>query len=179
MRDYGYDKIAAQYDGLFLDESSIKENEIIMDKIKNLIEGKVLDVGCGTGLLLDYIKIPPHNYYGIDISPNMLNILKRKHPDYINRVKNLGFEDVTGKYNVVLALFGVLNYIDSKYFPKIKNLLVENGKYFLMCFKPNYIPLTYIRSSIYIKHYIYTYSFLKGRFLNVYEFNNFYIVENR
>jgi len=43
----------------------------------------LLDLGCGTGLELDYIfrRLPDISVTGIDITPEMLSRLKRKHGD--------------------------------------------------------------------------------------------------
>lgn len=40
----------------------------------------VLDLGCGTGRVLDLGVVPPENYAGIDFSKAMLNVLVRKYP---------------------------------------------------------------------------------------------------
>jgi len=49
-----YDRIAATYDSLFNDETSKEEEQELFARIGNLSQLSVLDVGCGTGLLLDY-----------------------------------------------------------------------------------------------------------------------------
>lgn len=57
------------------------------DRIKSLlseVRGKyppqVLDLGCGTGRVLDLGLVPPDRYAGVDSSRAMLNLLVRKHP---------------------------------------------------------------------------------------------------
>ncbi len=40
----------------------------------------VLDVGCGTGLLIEYLEIVPTIYVGVDLSFNMLQVVKEKKP---------------------------------------------------------------------------------------------------
>jgi len=42
------------------------------------IHGNVLDVGCGTGYLANYIE--PQNYTGFDISIDLIKIAKNLHP---------------------------------------------------------------------------------------------------
>ena len=40
----------------------------------------VLDIGCGTGRVLDLGLVAPERYAGVDSSQAMLNLLVRKHP---------------------------------------------------------------------------------------------------
>ena len=40
----------------------------------------VLDIGCGTGRVLDLGLVAPERYAGVDSSQAMLNLLLRKHP---------------------------------------------------------------------------------------------------
>ena len=49
--------------------------------VKKLTSGSVLDVACGTGTLLDMVKIKGLKCYGIDISEGMINVAKKKVPD--------------------------------------------------------------------------------------------------
>ena len=79
-QDAPYDKVAAYYDGLFTDAASDVENRAVMTMLGDLSDKRVLDVGCGTGLLLDYAR--PGGYTGIDPSGAMLALLHAKHPEY-------------------------------------------------------------------------------------------------
>ena len=78
-----YDAIAESYDSLFKDEVSIEENNKIASMLFD-VPGIILDVGCGTGLFLDILKVSPDEYFGIDPSNKMLEVFRKKHPGYYN-----------------------------------------------------------------------------------------------
>ena len=54
----------------------------IAGQIKNLTYESLLDVGCGTGFLLELlIKQRPARYYGADLSDEMIRVAKEKQID--------------------------------------------------------------------------------------------------
>lgn len=100
-----YDAIATVYDTI-RDRSRDQE---IARRIVEVFGDHVpttLDVGCGTGALLDLGLLSPALYTGIDESRAMLNTLVRKHPG-VHRVLPGRFQDVAGlgdSYELVVAL---------------------------------------------------------------------------
>ena len=48
---------------------------------------KVLDLGCGSGLLLELLALQPEDYIGIDPSEKMLEELQRKFPEHETKNK--------------------------------------------------------------------------------------------
>lgn len=145
-----YDKIADVYDDLFVDDNSIQENKEVISMID--IKGRVLDIGCGTGLLLDYANISPENYVGLDPSAIMLANLNKKHP--LHYVTQIPFEEYrNGTFDTIISLFGSPSYIRPDYINDIKNLLNIGGEAFLMFYNNDYVPVTYIKTGIFFKHY--------------------------
>lgn len=76
-----YDQVATTWDV----EHPIVGGEV--DRAEHLLAGvrgpyppHVLDVGCGTGRVLDLGLVTPDRYAGLDSSQAMLNMLVRKHP---------------------------------------------------------------------------------------------------
>lgn len=129
-----YDAVAESYDSLFKDKASIEENRRIASMLFE-VPGIFLDVGCGTGLLLDILKVSPDEYLGIDSSSKMLDVFRKKHPEYNNlcipfELLNLKF----ATFNSIVALFGSASYIDIEALTDI-----PGGKnIFLMFYKENY-----------------------------------------
>lgn len=79
--DTAYDEVATTWDV----DHPIADGEA--DHVKQLLAGvrgkyppHVLDIGCGTGRVLDLGLVSPDRYAAVDSSQAMLNVLIRKHP---------------------------------------------------------------------------------------------------
>ena len=69
-----YDEVADDYDKLYEDDVYIEENEYIFNLLNIQEENTVLDIGCGTGLTADNVKLDRDNYVGIDPSKKMIDL---------------------------------------------------------------------------------------------------------
>ena len=134
-----YDAIATVYDDLYETETDLKENSQIRDALRHVRGRKILDVGCGIGLLLRLLNVAPENYLGIDISRGMVEKARLSFPHHIflqDDLMHLSKIKLDSVENAV-SLLGPYNYIKS---PKelataIRNLylrLKKNGKIFIM-----------------------------------------------
>lgn len=145
-----YDLIAEEYDDLFDEITDIYEDLSVIDLIDP--KGSILDVGCGTGLFLNYVN--PVKYTGIDISQKMLDILINKYPRHSENVINTTVKDFypLEKYDTIIGLYGVGSYLSREEIIKIKSMLSEGGKMFLMFFDEGYYPVTYSKTGIEVEH---------------------------
>lgn len=99
--------------------------------------GKLLDIGCGTGLELDEIfrYHPDISGTAIDLSPEMLAVLEQKHPDKnIHRIAADYFLEPFGteKYDVAVSFETLHHYTPEqkiKVFQKIWKCLKKGGCY--------------------------------------------------
>lgn len=176
--DYSrYDEIAGSYDTFFCDKESLEENSDVA-KMLSQVSGKVYEIGCGTGLLTELIKITPENYYGVDPSSAMLDKFMDKHYEYRHRVMQDAFErdsvDIN-KFDWVISLFGSISYVEPESLKKIANGELH---YFLMFYKPDYFPVTYTLAGVDFYHYKHSREKLESIFTGaiVEEFNNYLIV---
>lgn len=83
---------------------------------EGLLEGAVLDAGCGTGLLLDHHYWPNwkiNHYIGYDFSDAMLQKMRAKWPSFRDRIHLMSFLDdhdkFGGTFDSVLSLYAGLN----------------------------------------------------------------------
>ena len=89
-----------------LNPATLIRTKIIANAIKDRKYKKILDVGCGTGELLEYLhsNFPEKELYGTDISKKALEILKKKGITKGTFLADL--EKVTklnGKYDVIVC----------------------------------------------------------------------------
>lgn len=167
-----YDSIAEQYDTFFQDEASKEEDATVKKHLSPLLEWnekRVLDIGCGTGLLLEMYYI--NSYIGIDPSTEMLNVFNEKFPD--KTTFKTKFEDYhwLNDRNVLISLYGSISYVNPKYLEEY--LSHFNGDFYLMFYNADYKPVTYDKAGNTADHYsLYDY---KLKDANMFFLNNYVI----
>ena len=96
--------------------------------------GKILDLGCGSGLELDrIIPLFQADITGIDLSTVMLNELKSKHPNvHIINADYCEYPFENNKYDTVISfesLHHLLPETKLALYKKIHSCLVDNGEF--------------------------------------------------
>ena len=109
-----YDHLAGSYDQIYADHRCRAEDYALRKELTPLVsDRRVLDLGCGTGFLLDLVPaVNPVKYTGVDVSEMMLARARIKHPaatftigdQYRLKVKEDSYDAVTS--------FWSLNYSD-------------------------------------------------------------------
>ena len=139
--DSPFDAIAHRYD------DSEKPWWVVKDEREALYEpaapsGRVLDVGCGTGLLVDYCyrQIDRERYVGIDPSAGMLAKFALKHPDYKADATLLRttFEDYETplRFDTIVAMAGSASHVTGvDVVGKVRHLLAPGGRAYLMFYR--------------------------------------------
>ena len=80
--EYAYDHLAASYDAAYNSPRARAENALMFRGIRyaGCDRGRILDLGCGTGLFLEHAPVAPERYVGVDISGGMPSIARHKFP---------------------------------------------------------------------------------------------------
>jgi SAM-dependent methyltransferase len=133
-------------------------------------EGKksVLDLGCGTGLAIDYLKCEPKDYIGVDYSTEMLDVARKKFPDHQFYTKSILEVDFSKHFDFVLAAFDTLNHFLNpadwkKVFEIASQHLRPNGLFIFDVFStydleanwPNQLNLTESEDWVYVQRSTY------------------------
>lgn len=141
-----YDDYAEEYDNLFWKKPYIDENRALFRLIRP--QGRVLDIGCGTGLFVEWAShIKPESYTGIDPSARMIRQFGWKHPAYGPSLRASRFEDCWLRgFDTIVALFGVASYIKDS--SRVREMLAPGGRAFLMYYGEDYEPVTYKRLGV-------------------------------
>ncbi|MEM0379486.1 MAG: class I SAM-dependent methyltransferase [Nanopusillaceae archaeon] len=76
----------------------------------------VLDIPCGNGRLIPYLRSFGYDVYGVDISEELINECKKKYPDlsnnfFIGDMRNFYFSK---KFDVLLNWYSSFGYFDEK-----------------------------------------------------------------
>ncbi|MCY4189045.1 MAG: class I SAM-dependent methyltransferase [Bryobacterales bacterium] len=152
----GYDAVSAVYDERFMCSDSVsKKRHGLFRELIGLNPGSVLDIGCGTGSMIDYLFKPltgagPENYLGIDPSLGMVGQARLKHGHRGFQFQQARFEDYQPsdgrRFDTVAAMFGSASYVhDVDIVAKCKALAKPAGRVVLMFYPPFHEgdPLSY------------------------------------
>jgi len=112
--DFSYPEFVARfYDTIYHQIRTGTDNEFYLKKISEA-KGKALEIGVGTGRLFMDALNNGADIYGIDISPSMIDVLKKKiSPDLHHRIK---VDDACTfsfpfKFDLIMAPFRVWSHI--------------------------------------------------------------------
>jgi len=72
-------------------------------------KSSILDVTAGTGLDVSHLIERDVSVVACDISPHMLDILRKKHPQIKTIVSDFNHLEVTGKFDGIISTFAGLN----------------------------------------------------------------------
>lgn len=132
-----YDRFAPEYDTLYGSPLDRAEDQYVAGLLDGLIGvwDRVIDLGCGTGILLDLCPISPAHYLGIDLAPKMLEVARRKWPQHTFRQADMIATGAHDAFSVAIGLFGSPAYPDHQaLLGELQRILHPGGRFFLMFF---------------------------------------------
>ncbi len=177
-----YDEFAKSYDDHYASAEFQEEDQLLFKIVSPWIRGKVLDLGCGTGLTLSYNDINVDDYLGIDPSAGMLAKLQAKFPGYVT--VNSTFEQWNetyqgSKFDSILGLFGAPAYFAKESYSQVLERLTPKGHYFLMFYKPGYFPAhIYTEEDIAAAKARIDYDLINSTFETTFIFTNYLVATN-
>ena len=111
-----YDRVAVAYAEHFRDEMATMPVELATLRLfASLVDGPVLEVGCGTGLATAYLHEYGVDVTGVDLSPGMLDVARRTCPDVrFEEASMLALPHADGAYAGVVAWYSTIHVPDEE-----------------------------------------------------------------
>jgi SAM-dependent methyltransferase len=109
-----YRHSAEVYDAIYADRKAYRDEAgavaALIESRKQTSDRSLLDVGCGTGLHGQYLK---HEYEleGLDSSPEMLAIARKRLPDVPLHEKSMSSFDLGKRFGAVITLFSAIGHM--------------------------------------------------------------------
>lgn len=106
-------KSAALYDAIYSWKNYASETEKIhalIKKHKRSSGNALLDVGCGTGAHIAYLK----KFYaaeGLDLDEQLLEVARQRHPDVAFHHGDMADFNLNRAYDVIVSLFSAIGYV--------------------------------------------------------------------
>ena len=104
---------------------------IILDELSKIEKGKLLDIGCGEGVLLEYAQKLGFDVIGVDVSKKAVDYIRKKGFDAIclDVEEGLPFKE---EFDVVIATELIEHLYDHyKFLANVNNCLRKGGYLFL------------------------------------------------
>ncbi|MDZ8222464.1 class I SAM-dependent methyltransferase [Nostoc sp. ChiVER01] len=136
-----FDRWAPSYDWLFPSVFYQAIHKRLLEYVDLPETANVLDIGCGTGRLLERLatQFPDLQAIGLDLSANMLRVARqsnRHRPRLIyveGKAESLPFAD--GQFDAVFSTVSFLHYLEPKQvLSEIARVLSPSGRFYLVDF---------------------------------------------
>jgi ubiquinone/menaquinone biosynthesis C-methylase UbiE len=149
-----FDRWSSSYDWTFPSFIYQAIHKRLMSKIELSANANVLDLGCGTGQLLNRLgkEYPEIKGIGLDLSPQMLKVARQKNqhrPRFIyieGNAESLPFAE--GQFDAVFNTISFLHYPHpDQVLREVKRVLSPGGKFYLVDITANNSPFKCIANS--------------------------------
>ena len=130
-KDFRFDKMAFTYDSGFAGRFSKKFYRLLLSQIQIKENDCVLDVGCGTGIILKGItNITSVNAFGIDSEENMISEAKRKYDHICFQVADCSSMPFSNDmFDIITACMAFHHFPDKDGFARETARVIKPGGY--------------------------------------------------
>ena len=124
---------AGAYVGEYAHRSLRPVEVILLARYREVLSGRVLELGCGAGRLLGYFLTLGADTHGLDIAPAMVEYCRRTYPAAHVEVRDLSSLGSWGKgpFDGVFASYNVLDVFDDaqrrEVLTEIRSLIAPGG----------------------------------------------------
>jgi ubiquinone/menaquinone biosynthesis C-methylase UbiE len=134
-----FDLWAPSYDFFFLTIFYQAVHKRLLEYVDLPSKSDVLDIGCGTGRLLNRLaaNFPDMRGFGLDLSPQMLRVAREKnnhHPRLIfveGKAESLPFAE--NQFDAVFNTISFLHYPEpQQFFSEVARVLKKGGRFYLV-----------------------------------------------
>jgi len=111
-----YRQLANYYDEIYHFKNYQKEVEkieTIVDQQKKSPGNHLLDVACGTGSHIAFLK-QHYRVEGLDFSPEMLTIARKKYPDVAFHRGDMTSFKLKNRFDIITCLFSAIGHVKTK-----------------------------------------------------------------
>jgi SAM-dependent methyltransferase len=108
----GYDAVATTYDEQFADELDHKplERGLLEAFCEMAPPGAIADIGCGTGHITRFLAERRDDVLGVDLSPEMIAVARRRHPRLRFEVASMLEQPYAdGVWSGVVAMYSIIH----------------------------------------------------------------------
>lgn len=132
-----YDTVATDLNELWRDELAAQPlDRALLSMFAELVDGPVLDVGCGTGRITAHLHDLGVDVSGVDLSPGMIEVAEREHPHLrfdVGSMLSLAVPD--GALAGLVAFYSIIHIPDAvlpEVFAEFHRVLAPGGRLLLV-----------------------------------------------
>ncbi len=111
-----YNQLSVYYDDIYYFKNYENESEklhALIQQHKKSYGNTILDVACGTGNHITHLK-QHYTVEGLDSSPQMLKVARKKHPDIAFYRGNMSSFKLAKQFDIVTCLFSAVGHVRTK-----------------------------------------------------------------
>lgn len=133
-----YDRIADLYAEAYADDlGRAPFDQALLNRFAESVHGPVCDLGCGPGYVAAYLRLRGVQVFGIDLSPRMIDLARRRYPAIPFQVGDMRALDLpAGSLGGIVAFYSLIHLRRDAVVPVLRDMarvLGKNGRLLVGC----------------------------------------------